>query len=104
MKPVLLVLARLFIHPGQEEAFRRFETAAARIMARYGGRIDRVIRPLSALPASPLPHEIHLVCFPSQEQFDAYRADAELAALAPLRQRAIARTELLLGGEGEAYA
>ncbi|MCC7264640.1 MAG: DUF1330 domain-containing protein [Candidatus Latescibacteria bacterium] len=99
----MLLLARLFIHPGQEEAFRQFETVAARIMARHGGRIERVIRPLSALPESPLPHEIHLVSFPSQEHFAAYRADAELAALAPLRQQAIARTELVIGVEGEPW-
>ncbi len=103
MSETVLLLARLFIHPGREREFREFETAAARIMARYGGRIERVIRPLSATPEDPLPHEIHLVSFPSQEQFDAYRADAELAGLAALRQTAIVRTELVIGGEGEAY-
>ena len=99
----ILIVARLFIHPGREVEFRQFEMEAARIMARHGGRIERVIRPLSAIPASPLSHEIHLVSFPSQEHFEAYRADAELAGLAALRQRAIARTELVIGCEGEAY-
>jgi uncharacterized protein (DUF1330 family) len=95
----LLLLARLFVHPGREAEFRQFESAAARIMARYGGRIEKVIRPLSSSPQESLPHEIHLISFPGQEAFDAYRADAELAGLAELRQRAILRTELVIGVE-----
>lgn len=100
----ILILAYLFILPGREDEFRQFEMAAARIMGRHGGRIERVIHPLSANDEGPLPHEIHLVSFPSQEHFEAYRADAELAGLAALRQRAIARTELVIGCEGEAYS
>ena len=103
MNAPIFVIARLFVHPGCEAEFRQFETAAARIMERYGGHIEKVIRPLSANHEGPLPHEIHLVSFPSQEQFEAYRADAELAGLAALRQAAIARTELVMGCEGEAY-
>lgn len=103
MSGTILIVARLFIHSGREREFRQFETEAARVMGRHGGRIERVIRPLSASQEGPLPHEIHLVSFPSQEHFDAYRADAELAGLAPLRQAAIARTELVIGAEGESY-
>ena len=72
-------------------------------MGKYGGRIDRVIRPtVSGQPGSP-PHEIHIVSFPSLGQFEAYRGDTELAKLAPLRQVAIARTEVVIGEEGESY-
>ena len=104
MSAHILILARLFVHPGREAEFRQFETAAARIMGRYGGHIEKVIRPISSNQEEPLPHEIHLVSFPSQEQFEAYRTDAELTGLAPLRQAAIARTELVIGREGEAYS
>jgi hypothetical protein len=100
MEKALLLLVSLYIHPGQEAPFRAFETAAARILARYGGRIERVIRPERAMPEAPLPHEIHLVSFPDEAAFAAYRADAELAAL---RQAAIARTEIILGTEGQPY-
>ncbi len=108
MNSPILLLVRLFIHPGREAEFRQFETAAARIMAGYGGRIERVIRPLTLLTSGsltdePLPHEIHLVSFPSMAQFEAYRKDETLAELAPLRQVAIVRTEITLGEEGEAY-
>jgi hypothetical protein len=37
------------------------------------------------------------------EKFTAYRGDSELARLAPLRQIAIARTEVIIAEEGEPY-
>ena len=99
----IVLLVELFIHPGRAAEFRRFETEAARIMRRHGGQIDRVIRPTGRAAGDPLPHEIHVVSFPSAAGFDRYRSDPELAALAPLRESAITRTEVTVGTEGEAY-
>lgn len=99
---VFLVVS-LFIHPGREAEFRQFETEAARVMKRYGGQIERVIRPTIPAQSGVAPHEIHIVSFPSMERFDAYRGDADLAKLAALRQAAIARTEVIIGEEGEPY-
>ena len=101
-RPIVL-LVQLFIHPGRAAEFRRFETEAARIMGRHGGRIDRVIRPTGPGPADALPHEVHLVSFASAAGFEAYRADPELRALGALRESAIARTEVLVGTDGEPY-
>ena len=99
----IVLLVELFVHPGRGAEFRRFETEAARIMRRHGGRIDRVIKPTAAAPGAALPHEIHLVSFASAAGFEAYRADPELRALAPLRESAIARTEVTVGIDGEPY-
>ena len=99
----IVVIVSLFMHPGQEVRFRQFETAAVRIMRRYGGQVDRVIRPLMSAPAAPLPHEVHIISFPSLERLEAYRADTDLAELAPFRQSAIARTEITIGEAGEPY-
>ena len=103
MNARIILVASLFIHPGQEVEFRQFETQAVRVMKKYGGRIENVIRPTASVPSGSSPHEIHIVSFPSMEQFEAYRGDAELAKLAPLRQSAIARTEIVIGEEGEPY-
>ena len=100
----IVVVARLFIRPGKEAEFRQFETDAARIMRSYGGRIDRVIRPIVPATEGPLPHEIHIVSFPSLERFDAYRGDRDLAGLAHLRQSAISRADVTIGVEGAPYA
>ena len=99
----VILLVSLFIHAGREAEFRQFETEAARIMKRYGGQIERVIRPTVCAQSGGTPYEIHLVSFPSMKQFDAYKGDTELAKLAPLRQAAIARTEIIIGEEGEPY-
>jgi hypothetical protein len=102
-QPIVL-LVELFIHPGRAAEFRRFETAAARIMRRHGGRIDRVIRPTGPARDGTLPQEIHLVSFTTSAGYEAYRTDPELRALAPLRESAIARTEVTVGTEGEPYS
>jgi hypothetical protein len=102
-QPIVL-LVELFIHPGRAAEFRQFETAAARIMRRHGGRIDRVIRPTGPPRDRALPHEIHVVSFDTSAGFEAYRADPELLALAPLRESAIARTEVTMGTDGEPYS
>jgi hypothetical protein len=99
----LLLLVQLFIHPGRATEFRRFETEAARIMGRHGGRIERVIRPTGPPRDAALPHEIHLVSFASPAGLEAYRADPELRALAALRESAIARTEVIMGADVEPY-
>jgi uncharacterized protein (DUF1330 family) len=99
----ILLLVELFVHPGRAAEFRRFETEAARIMRRHGGRIDRVIRPTGPARGDALPHEIHLVSFASAAGLEAYRADPELRALAPLREAAIARTEVTTGTDGDPY-
>jgi NAD(P)-dependent dehydrogenase (short-subunit alcohol dehydrogenase family) len=68
-RPIVL-LVELFVRPGREGEFHRFETEAARIMRRHGGRIDRVIRPTGPRRADALPHEIHLVSFGSAAASD----------------------------------
>ena len=103
MNSEIILVVSLFIHPGREVEFRQFETEAARIMQKYGGYIQGVIRPIVSVPAEPPPHEIHVVSFPSMERFEAYRKGDGLAELAPLRQSAIARTAIVIGEEGEPY-
>jgi hypothetical protein len=99
----IVLVVSLFVHPGREGEFHRFETEAARIMRRHGGRIDRVIRPTGPPPEASRPHEIHVVTFASAAAFEAYRADPELRVLGPLRESAIARTDVTICVEGEPY-
>ena len=103
MGSAVVLVVCLFIRPGRNVAFREFETEAARIMQRYGGLIDRVIRPTVSTGGNVLPHEIHIVSFPSLERFEAYQQDQHLAELTSLRQYAIARTEVTIGEEGDPY-
>ena len=99
----IVLVVSLFVHPGRETELHRFETEAARIMRRHGGRIERVIRPTGPAPEGSRPHEIHVVTFASAAAFEAYRADPEIRALGPLRESAIARTDVTMGVEVEPY-
>jgi uncharacterized protein (DUF1330 family) len=97
----MTLIVMLSVRPGELEAFRRYETEAARIMRRHGGALERVI---VLRRADDDPHkEAHLVTFPSEEAFAAYRADDELRALADLRERAVISTDVWLGEDGERY-
>jgi hypothetical protein len=100
----IVLVVTLYVHPGREREFRQFETRAAGIMRRHGGAIERVIRPDAEPIREETAHEIHVVTFPNMEAFAAYRSDPDLAALAMLRDLAVARTELTIGREGEPYA
>lgn len=88
--PVILVVA-LFLVPGREEHFSRFESSAVEIMRRHGGSIERRIRATPGHDPSH-PDEIHIVTFPDEESFARYRQDPSLLALQDLRATAIRDT------------
>ena len=92
----------LTLRDGALEAFRAFETKAAAVMAKHGGSIERSIV-ISPPHAGGAMREVHVVTFPNETAFAAYRADDASKALAPLRERVIASTEILVGEEGPDY-
>ncbi|MBS1910405.1 MAG: hypothetical protein JST22_00330 [Bacteroidetes bacterium] len=98
----MLLVAIITVARDALDAFRSYEESAARIMARYGGAIERTVA-LDDDPSAGGMREVHLVAFPDRPAFDAYRADPELNALAGLRATAIVRTEILVGTEGPLY-
>ena len=98
MSSAIVLVAALYIHPGHEAEFEQFESAAASIMKRYGGAIERRIGFAPKNDAS-LPHEVHIVTFPDTQAFERYRADADLVQLADLRTRAIRQTTTWQGSD-----
>jgi len=83
------------------ELFETFEKQAALIMSKYDGRI------ISAFEIARNPdgsgEEIHILEFPNEDTFNRYRADADLAKLSELRQRAIADTEVQMSVRIKTY-
>ncbi len=86
-----VVVALLSVHADQRDAFRTFESIAARVMARHGLVLER------AVASDDGTRELHVIRVPSDAAFDAYRADPELAEARPLRERAVAATEIWRG-------
>jgi hypothetical protein len=93
--PIVLIV-ELWIAPGREADFERFETAAASIMRRHGGRVERRIALRDGRAAGP-PDEIHVVTFPSRTAYEAYRDDSALSSLAALRAGSILQTVIREG-------
>ena len=91
MSTRLTLVALLFIDPDHGDQFEQFESSAATIMNRYGGKIERRVR-FESRDDSSQPHELHMVTFPDHESFERYRRDPDLRALAALRAEAIRRT------------
>ena len=102
--PPLYILVRLWIHQGLEAEFEAYEHKVARIMARYGGVIERAIR-TSRGPdeGANEPFEVHVLEFPSRELYDAYRDDAERRSLSGERAGLIRNTDVLVGAPGPIY-
>jgi uncharacterized protein (DUF1330 family) len=93
----------LWIRPGATAEFEAYERKAARIMRKYGGTIEQVVR-TGQEGSSENPFEIHVVSFPDQEKFTAYRADQEVLSMASEREAVIVQTIVVTGVRGPAYA
>ena len=89
--PVTLFV-QLWAVPGHEQLLVDYEDQVLRRLAPHGARILQRVR---ASDANDGPLEAHILEFPSEIALDAYMADPERLALADLRERAIARTELV---------
>lgn len=103
----LTLVVLLHVHAEHRDEYERFELAAARIMSRYGGCIERRIACVPAVDSDASderrPDEVHVVTFPSAQIFESYARDPELQALRELRERAIRRTVVLEGTDLPAF-
>jgi antibiotic biosynthesis monooxygenase (ABM) superfamily enzyme len=97
----LYILVRLWIRKGLETEFEAYERKVSRIMARYGGVIERAIRTSEA--SDDAPFEVHVLRFPSRDLYDAYRDDAERRSLSGERAGIITNTDSLVGTPGPTY-
>jgi antibiotic biosynthesis monooxygenase (ABM) superfamily enzyme len=99
------VLVRMWIRKGLETEFEAYERKVSRIMTRYGGVIEHAIRAAkAAVHKSDEPFEVHVLRFPSQDLYDAYRDDAERCALSAERAAIITNTDVFVGTQGPTYA
>jgi uncharacterized protein (DUF1330 family) len=82
----------LWAHDGQDDALVAYEDAVLALVPEHGGRMLQRVRS-DGRERNPL--EVHMLSFPSDAALDAYLADERRVALADLRERAIARSEVL---------
>lgn len=89
--PVML-LVQLWAVPGNEHLLVDYEDQVLLRLAAHGARLLQRVRSKDA-PNGPF--EAHILEFPSEVALEQYMADPERVALSELRDRAIARTEVL---------
>jgi antibiotic biosynthesis monooxygenase (ABM) superfamily enzyme len=102
--PPLYILVRLWIRTGLQTEFEAYERKVSRIMARYGGVIERAIRTSAASDdRSDEPFEVHVLKFPSRDLYDAYRDDTERLSLSDERAGIVTKADILVGAPGPTY-
>ena len=98
----MTLVAILTVRKDAIEKFRAFEAHAAEVMKKHGGRIERTVVVLPEGSPDVL-KEIHVITFPSEQAFAAYRKDEHLSQFAGMRDQSIVHTELLVGEDGPSY-
>lgn len=78
-----------------------FERQAVKVMKSHGGELLRAFESHRNDDGSG--EEIHLLEFPSQQAFDAYRADPALDKYAELRNKAISQTQVVVSSTLKMY-
>lgn len=99
----LILVVSLWLKNETVAAFEDYERRAAKLLEKYGGRIERAIRIKKWANEKNAPFEIHIVSFPNEQNFADYTADSETRKLAETRNEIIARTEILEGFEMSSY-
>jgi uncharacterized protein (DUF1330 family) len=92
---MVILHVTLTVHKAHVGDLREFESAAARVMHKFGGAILGAIE-LDGIDPETI-REIHIVSFPSDDAYAAYRAAPDLVPLMPLRERSVASTTIVRG-------
>ncbi|WGL52441.1 DUF1330 domain-containing protein [Nocardioides sp. BP30] len=87
----LVLCCFLWSMPGQEAGLQEYEDQVLALLPEHGGSVVQRVRSTGAATG---PREVQLLRFPDQDAADSYLEDARRLALADLRDRVIARTEL----------
>ena len=91
----------IYIKEGQEEIFHQFEDIALPLIAKYNGRLLLRIRPAQDAfieSAIEQPYEVHLVEFPSEDDFIQFMGDEERKQFLHLKEKSI-RSAVLIKGQ-----
>jgi len=90
-----LVAVTLYVFPGQEDAFERYERLALERVRGHRGKLVARMRCSAEARGDEAPYEFHLLSFPSEVAFDAFLASG--VAHESERQTIISKTLVLRG-------
>jgi|SRR3712207_3172880 len=90
----------IFIKEGKEDLFNEFEAHVLPLLSRHNGELLYRIRPTKTdfiEKTWEYPYEIHLVSFPTKEDFESYRDDKERLQYLPLKNQSVEKMLLIEG-------
>ena len=83
------------------ELFDAFESRAVQIMRDHGGNLVKAFETERNEEGSG--QEVHLIEFPSETAFNAYRKDPKFEVLSDIREQAISATRVVLSHTLKTY-
>ena len=99
---MIYITQLISIIPGQEETFHQFEDIAIPAILKYNGKLLLRVRPgEDAIVEASIepPHEIHLVEFPTEADFNNFMQDEERKKFLHLKDQSIQSVLLIKGSK-----
>jgi len=96
---VIYLVVQLTYVTGHELEGAEYERIVLSYWREHGGEVIAAFQPAPWADGTRAADEVQLLRIPSREQLDAYVADERRAALAPVRERSIAKTDLVMSEE-----
>jgi hypothetical protein len=97
---MIYITQLVYVKPGATKTFEVFEQVAIPLISRYRGQLLLRIRPDNSTFIGgeiELPYEIHLVSFPSEQDFEDFGKDPERASMLHLKEASVDRIVLIKG-------
>ena len=98
---MIYITQLIYLNEGQEAAFEEFESVAIPTIAKYNGRLlvrARTPREAIIAPSTEQPYEVHVVEFPSEQDFENFKLDEDRKRVLHLKEKAI-RLSVMYKGE-----
>lgn len=97
---MIYITQLIYLHPGMETTFEKFESAALPLVDKYNGKLLLRVRPgEGALVAGEmeLPYEIHLASFNDEADFERFKADPSREGMLHLKNKSVRKMVLVKG-------
>ena len=85
----------VYLREGQESVFQAYENKVLPLLPRYNGKLEIRLKTSQSTPEQP--DEIHIVSFPSEIDFEAYRNDPERLAHVKMFEDSVLKAVLVPG-------
>ena len=96
---MIYLVVHLTYVPGHETEGADYERTVLAYFREHGGEVLGAFRPAPWANGTRAADEVQLLRIGSREQIDAYMKDERRLALAPVRDRSIASTEIVMSEE-----